>query len=124
MNIPRDATDVNNFLREMKRTVAGNDDGCYGWRFVTRQKSVDCVAELGFRLADVGATLLDLTIADYCEGPLRDTGMPGDLWVFGKILNEKEVYIKLKLAKLGPLQIVRVVSFHFSEEPLCYPYKQ
>jgi hypothetical protein len=29
----------------------------------------------------------------------------------------------LKLAKVGPVKRVRVVSFHFPKEPLCYPHR-
>jgi len=34
------------------------------------------------------------------------------------------VYIKLKLASFGPLRIVRVISFHFAQRTLEYPFKE
>jgi hypothetical protein len=84
---------------------------------------IECIAELGLTLDDVRDAILGLSVADYCGGPLHDRNMPGDLWVFGKVMEGREVYIKLKLAKIGPVKRVRVVSFHFPKEPLCYPYR-
>jgi hypothetical protein len=120
---PSEASDVSIFLVEVKRTIAKAGSGSYGWVLVNRRENWDCLANLGFTLRDVGSTLQELTVADYCEGPVKDLDMPGDLWVFGKELEGKEIYVKLKLARLGPLAIVRVVSFHFAEKPLSYPYK-
>lgn len=67
--------------------------------------------------------LLGLSVADYCEGPLDDRDFPGELWVFGKVIEGKEIYIKLKLAGSQSSRLVRVISFHQARESLYYPYK-
>ena len=81
------------------------------------------MAALGFNYKDVRDAILELSVTDYCEGPVQDRDMPGDLWVFGKVIGSREVYIKLKLASFGTLKIVRIVSFHAAKESLCYPYR-
>ncbi len=125
MNGPQKATDVSHFLKDVKGTLGGKaEDGNYGWRFIPRQKNLDCLADLGFVLPDVKTTLLELTVSDFCDGPIQDADTRGDLWIFGKVIDGKEVYIKIKLAQIGPLRIVKVVSFHFAEGPLFYPCKQ
>jgi hypothetical protein len=85
---------------------------------------MNCLAELELDFGDVRDLILQLLVTDYCEGPVNDRNMPGDLWVFGKVVAGKEVYIKLKLATFGSLRLVRVVSFHLARESLCYPYKE
>jgi len=114
---------IRDFLEEVKQTITGAGSGYQSWRLVKRKENVECITELGFTYDDVRDAILGLSVADYCAGPLQDRDMPGDLWVFGKITEGKEVYIKLKLARFGPLKIVRIVSSHPAKESLCYPYR-
>lgn len=115
---------IREFLEEVKRTIAKVNDTDYGWRIVKRPETMNCLAELELDFGDVRDTILQLLVTDYCEGPVCDRDMPGDLWVFGKVVAGKEVYIKLKLATFGSLKLVRVVSFHLAKESLCYPYRR
>jgi hypothetical protein len=109
-------------LLEVKKALTRQGSNDYGWRFVKRDENINCLAELEFNYEDVRDVILGLTVTDYCDGPVQDKDMPGDFWVFGKVLAGKEIYIKLKLATFGPLRIVRIVSFHFAREALSYPY--
>ena len=43
--------------------------------------------------------------------------------MFGKVIAGREIYIKLKLAALDIIRIVRIVSFHLAKESLCYPFE-
>jgi len=81
-------------------------------------------------------TLLDLEITpnkrkeiieglkaeDYSEGPLEEK-MYGILpmWVFGKMVKQKEVYIKISQGKSN--QSAVCISFHIAEHPIKYPLK-
>ena len=114
---------IRDFLEEVKQTITEAAIGYQSWRLVKRKENVECMTELGFTYNDVRDAILGLSVVDYCEGPLQDRDMPGDLWVFGKVMEDREVYIKLKLARFGPLKIVRIVSFHPAKESLCYPYR-
>jgi hypothetical protein len=44
-----------------------------------------------------------------------------DMWVFGKIVKEKEIYIKITMGFSGAKVIC--ISFHFAEHPMKYPQK-
>jgi hypothetical protein len=63
-----------------------------------------------------------LSVEDYSEGPLEEK-MRGILpmWVFGKEVKEKEVYIKISLGLLNSQTIC--ISFHPSEHPINYQFK-
>jgi hypothetical protein len=43
------------------------------------------------------------------------------MWVFGKLVNRKEVYIKISLGNEN--SGVVCISFHIAEYPMAYPYK-
>lgn len=63
-----------------------------------------------------------LKVEDYSEGPIEDN-MRGILpmWVFGKTIKGKEVYIKISMGKKNLSTIC--ISFHISEHPINYPFK-
>ncbi|OKL42075.1 toxin [Pontibacter flavimaris] len=64
----------------------------------------------------------ELELNDYCEGPLEDTlyGV-APMWVFGKVIRKKEVYIKVSMGRPGSNVIC--ISFHVAEKPMVYPFK-
>jgi hypothetical protein len=82
-------------------------------------------------------TLLDLEISpdkrkdvinsleaeDYSEGPLKEK-MRGILpmWVFGKEVRKREVYIKISLGIENNSAVC--ISFHIAEHPMNYPLKK
>ena len=90
-----------------------------------RNKTRAFMKAIGYRAADVHRTVRELEVADYSSGPLQDDkGRPRDLWVFGRCLEECEVYIKLAAyLKADDVQAV-CVSFHEAEWPLVYPYRK
>ena len=59
---------------------------------------------------------------DYVKGPVIDTLYNSrEMWVFGKDVKEREVYIKITLGYEGCQTIC--ISFHIAEHPLKYPFK-
>ena len=59
---------------------------------------------------------------DYVEGPVIDVlNKEGEMWVFGKDVKEREVYIKITLGYENGQTIC--ISFHIAEHPLVYPFK-
>ena len=63
-----------------------------------------------------------LSHEDYVEGPLIDTlNKRGEMWVFGKDVKGREIYIKIMLGIANSQTIC--ISFHISEHPLKYPFK-
>ena len=63
-----------------------------------------------------------LTTEDYVDGPVMDTLYKvGEMWVFGKDVKGREVYIKLMLSAVTGQSLC--ISFHLAEHPLHYPLK-
>jgi len=66
--------------------------------------------------------LKSLVIEDYSEGP-KDEKLYGNtpMWVFGKKVKGKEIYIKISMGMAGSNVIC--ISFHIAEHKLSYPFK-
>ena len=63
-----------------------------------------------------------LAVSDYSAGPIvNDLGKNTELWVFGKDVKQREVYIKISLG--FPNESVICISFHLAERPMGYPFK-
>ena len=63
-----------------------------------------------------------LQAQDYVEGPVVDElNKMGEMWVFGKDVKGREVYIKITLGNENGQTIC--ISFHIAENPLKYPFK-
>lgn len=64
-----------------------------------------------------------IVVEDYSEGPIVDTlNKIGEMWVFGKDVTGQEVYIKISMGYPNCSTIC--ISFHLSEHPMRYPYKE
>lgn len=110
--------DVRDFLLEFKQIAAG----C-GVDIVPRTETRSTLAQLGLTMANLEKLLLGLSVADYCKGPESDQDRPGQIWVFGRVIEGYEVYIKLKVAHVGEHRIAKCISFHIAQYPLGYPYR-
>ncbi|MBR3387842.1 MAG: type II toxin-antitoxin system MqsR family toxin [Bacteroidales bacterium] len=63
-----------------------------------------------------------LEVSDYVEGPVIDElNKNGEMWVFGKDVKGRDVYIKITLGYENGQTIC--ISFHIAEHPLKYPFK-
>ena len=110
---------VRSFLLSLKFAIQKGD-----WTFSTvRTKNRDTLTDLGIGFHEVKDEILSLSVTNYCSGPLKDREMGGDVWVFGKTILGKEIYIKLKLTGNHRNQGVAVLSFHLPERPLVYYFK-
>ena len=75
-----------------------------------------------------------LTVEDYVQGPIIDElNRLGEMWVFGKDVKGREIYIKIMMGCAGSQTICISFqgpiidelnrSFHIAEHPLSYPFK-
>ena len=110
---------VRNFLKEFKQIVATGR----GLDIIPRRETRDALAELGLTRKNCADEIMTLSVADYCEGPKPDKDRPGDVWIFGKQIGGKEVYIKLKIAQGGQEKIAKCLSFHAAKYPLDFPFQ-
>jgi hypothetical protein len=104
------------FLRAFKRLAA--QSGIY---VIPRVKNQQALADLEFTRKNRSDIIMSLSVTDYCRGPEPDRDKPGYIWEFGKIVERKPVYIKLKIADTDGGQIARCISFHAAEFPLSFP---
>lgn len=80
------------------------------------------LVDLEYDASDVVERLKELTIKEYSETLVdKDDLNPPLLFVFGKDINNRQVYIKLKL-KTKPTEYVLCVSFHYAEQVMSFPY--
>lgn len=87
-----------------------------------RGKNTQTLADLEITPRQRDQVMADLSYEDFSEGPIRDSLNKGpDMWVFGKIIKGKEIYIKITMG--GPGSSVICISFHVAEHPLEYPLK-
>jgi hypothetical protein len=65
----------------------------------------------------------NLRVEDYVQGPVVDElNRLGEMWVFGKDVKGREVYIKVMITGVTSQTIC--ISFHIAEHPLIYPFKE
>ena len=87
-----------------------------------RGKNAQALVDLELRPIDRKKILEGLKVLDYVEGPLEEKLYGGaDMWVFGKEIKSKEVYIKISMGFVGVSVIC--ISFHLSEYPMSYPFR-
>ena len=80
--------------------------------------------DLGYDSEDVVSRLRELTLEEYSETKIdKDDLNPPLLFVFGKDINRRLVYMKLKIKKKENLRKhILCVSFHYAKEKMKFPY--
>ncbi len=99
-----------NLIRKKKQ---GED-----WKYSTPYTLLD----LDYDTEDVVNRLKELTVEEYSETKIdKDDLNPPLLFVFGKDINSKLVYVKLKI-KGDQQKYVLCVSFHYAKDKMAFPY--
>lgn len=87
-----------------------------------RGKNTQALVDLELRPIERKVILEALEKKDYSEGPLEEKLYGGaDMWVFGKTVKKKEVYIKITMGAKNCSVIC--ISFHLAEQKIKYPLK-
>jgi hypothetical protein len=87
-----------------------------------RQKNTQALIDLEITPVKRREVIEKLVAGDYSEGPLTDTlNRLSPLWVFGKRVKQREVYIKITLGTVNCPVIC--ISFHLAEHTMEYPLK-
>lgn len=88
-------------------------------QFSTRYLMLD----LDYDTSDIVERLKELTLAEYSETLIdKDDSNPPLLFVFGKSIDNKLVYIKLKI-KGNTAKKILCLSFHYARYNMNFPYK-
>ena len=78
--------------------------------------------DLDYDTVDVVDRLKELTVSDYSETLIdKDDDKPPLLFVFGKDINNRQVYIKLKIKGENNRRIL-CLSFHYAKHKMKFPY--
>lgn len=111
--LAKDDFDIDTDLTLIKKKKNGEDE-----MFSTPYTIVD----LEYDTSDVVARLKELMVEEYSETKIdKDDSNPPLLFVFGKDINNKLVYVKLKI-KGNQQSHVLCVSFHYAKEKMNFPY--
>lgn len=88
--------------------------------------TIYALTDLEYEISDVVERLKELTIEDYSETLFdRDDSNPPLLFVFGKTIENRLVYIKIKnKEKSEGKKVALCVSFHYAEKDMKFPYKK
>ena len=95
----------------------------FGIRFRDdRGKNREALLQLDITPMQRELIVKNLQVQDSVEGPVIDVlNKKGEMWVFGKDVKGREVYIKITLGYENGQTIC--ISFHIAEHPLAYPFK-
>ena len=113
-----DPGEVESFLNNFKSKFS-----IYDILFVdTREKNTQALADLNMVPNDRKKHISDIEVKDYCKGPDKDHSFADkEVWVFGKMIKNKEIYIKISMGSFRSHVIC--ISFHVSKSALYYPFK-
>ena len=118
------------FLEELKGLLGKDDFNIDSDFLLIKKRKPDdeehstpyTILDLDYDIWDVVERLKELSVAEYSETKIdKDDLNPPLLFVFGKNINNKLVYIKLKI-KGDNKKRVLCVSFHYAKEPMTFPY--
>lgn len=123
--------DVGTFINEL-RALVNNERFDLDSDFIFINSSKDeedyqystrfTLLDLEYDAYDVLDKLLELRVEEYSESVLdKDNNDPLWLHVFGKEINNRLIYIKLKIRSSCNKQIV-CVSFHYAKNNMSFPY--
>lgn len=123
--------EVISFLDKLKQLLESNDFNMdTDFTLIRKRKKGEdeifstpyTLIDLEYDAGDIIARLKELTVEEYSETKIdRDDLNPPLLFVFGKDINNKLIYVKLKL-KGDQQRHVLCVSFHYAKEKMRFPY--
>ena len=131
ISIHSDKKDIKQFINELNTILTSvNFDIENDLQFVISKKTDEqeqystpfTMNDLEYDILDVVEQLKKLTIAEYSHTLIdKKDNNPPLLYVFGKNINGKQVYIKLKI-KGKQNKRVLCLSFHYASRKMEFPY--
>ncbi len=122
--------DVKAFLEELKEILNAKAFNIYNDLLIVKSNKDEIEYSTGYLMLDLDYDALDvverlkeLTIAEYSETLIdKDDDKPPLLFVLGKDINSRLIYIKLKI-KGEQTKRVLCLSFHYAKHDMVFPYK-
>lgn len=128
--IRSDKKEVKTFLNELKDILEAKDFNIDNNLLIIKSRKDEIqystnytMTDLEYDSLDVVERLKELTVAEYSETLMdKDDDKPPLLFVFGKDINGKLIYIKLKI-KGESARRVLCLSFHYAKHDMEFPYR-
>ena len=131
ISICSDKKDVLKFLTEL-RQVLSDDNFVLNQDIIIIKKEKPegkkqfstpyTLVDLEYDTEDIAECLKNLAVEEYSETKIdKDDDNPPLLFVFGKLINGKQIYIKLKI-KVKAKKHILCLSFHYAERTMRFPY--
>lgn len=108
-------TEVEAFLRQFFPKL-----DIFGIIVLNRNKNQEALRLLGLSELARKEVIKTIVVDDYVE-TISDAVSFGDMWVFGKDMEGKELYIKISMGMPNSKTIC--ISFHEAELPINYAFK-
>jgi len=110
-------------LIKIKKLVSEGDYKFLG----SKPKNFHTLLKLGLKYAHVKQEILNLTPKEYSAGPVLDKNQTNykdeSFWIFGKNIQNKLIYIKLKIRETTFHKEILCMSFHIAEHQMKFPLK-
>ena len=121
---------VNTFLEELKEVLGAEDFNIDNNLLIIKSSKDEIeystnytMMDLDYDSSDIVERLKELTVSEYSETLIdKEDDKPPLLFVFGKDINSKLIYIKLKI-KGETKKKVLCLSFHYAKHNMEFPYK-
>lgn len=131
LSVHSNEKEVVDFLNELKRILQSEEFDINRDLTIIKSKKMDeeekfstfyTMLDLNYDNRDVVERLKELTVSEYSETLVdKDNIDPPLLFVFGKDINGKLIYIKLKI-RGRQVGHVLCVSFHYAKEKMLFPF--
>lgn len=121
---------VKAFLEELKEVLGAEDFNIDNNLLIIKSSKDEIeystnytMMDLDYDSSDIVERLKELTVTEYSETLIdKEDDKPPLLFVFGKDINSKLIYIKLKI-KGETKKKVLCLSFHYAKHNMEFPYK-
>lgn len=115
-SIVKSQKEVETFLRQFMPKL-----DIWGIFFINRGKNSVALKNLGIPENYRETVIRQIVVEDYVE-TISDAITFGDMWVFGKDVKDREVYIKISMGRPNSQTIC--ISFHEAEHSIDYAFKK
>lgn len=120
--------DIQDFLDQCREIIKSSEVIPSVFFMVSKQENKDTLLSLGFTKQNVKDEIISLSLEDYCEGPCDAHEYKDQVWIFGKMISNQEIYIKLSISEFdnpgNRVKTLFCLSFHFSKKSMKYLYKR
>jgi hypothetical protein len=114
-----DRDEARKFLQRFKELVRKRN-----LYFLDREKFCQTLISLGLTKRHCIEEILNLSVLNYSSGPDPDFNKSGSVWIFGKVVDSHEIYIKIKIVETKDCEKALCLSFHIAEKPLYHPFTE